>query len=149
MSWNGMNIFFGFLLFWEILLRIPTSAQPMTGIEGFKYQASVFHNLFDRDLSAKGSFSFKPHAQFSMQSADWTEGCTGHMPRPNSYQLQNINAGQWRSSLYLMDNHRVTVCRQKSPYTEIYCQFISIYGKFVTSQTAYFSRAVNSVYCVV
>ena len=73
----------------------------------------------------------------------------GTCPRPNSYQLQNINAGQWRSSLYLMDNHRVTVCRQKSPYTEIYCQFISIYGKFVTSQTAYFSRAVNSVYCVV
>ena len=28
----------------------------------------------------------------------------------------------------------------KSPYKEMACQFISIYGKFVTSQTANFSR---------
>ena len=35
-----------------VLLRIPTAVQPMTGMEGFKYQASVLHTLFVRDFAA-------------------------------------------------------------------------------------------------
>ena len=45
------------------MVEIPTAVQPMTGIEGFKYQASngkgsVIHTLFIRDFAAMGSSSF-------------------------------------------------------------------------------------------
>ena len=35
-----MFYFISNLFFSMVLLRIPTAVQPMTGIEGFKYQAS-------------------------------------------------------------------------------------------------------------
>ena len=38
----------------------------------------------------------------------------------------------------------ITIYVTKSPYMEMDCQFISVYGKFMTSQTAYFSRADKS-----
>ena len=55
-----------------VLLRIPTAVQPMTGIEGFKYQASdgVIYILFVRDFAAMGSSSFNPHAKFLVHSAE-------------------------------------------------------------------------------
>ena len=47
----------------------------MTGIEGFKYQASdgkgsVIHTIFVRDFAAMGSSSFNPHAQLLVHSAE-------------------------------------------------------------------------------
>ena len=45
----------------------------------------------------------------------------------------------------LLDHFR-SVTSKKLPYMEMDCQFITIYGKFVTTQTAYFSRADNSLY---
>ena len=58
-----------------VLLLIPTAVQPITGINGFKYQASddsgnVIHSSFVRDFAAMGSFSFNPHAQFLVHSAE-------------------------------------------------------------------------------
>ena len=58
-----------------VLLRIPTDVQPMTGIEGFKYQASdgkgsVIHTLFVREFAAMGSNSFNPHVEFLVHSAE-------------------------------------------------------------------------------
>ena len=49
--------------------------QPMTGIEGFKYQTiyglvSVIRTLFVRDFAVMGSSSFNPHAQFLVHSAE-------------------------------------------------------------------------------
>ena len=45
-----------------VLLRIPTAVQPMTGIEGFKYQAI--------DFAAMGNSSFNPRVQFRVHSAE-------------------------------------------------------------------------------
>ena len=36
----------------KVLLRIPTAVQPTTGIEGFKYEASVSHTLFVQFFAA-------------------------------------------------------------------------------------------------
>ena len=58
-----------------VLLRIPAAVQPLTGIEGFIYQAgdglgSAIHNLFFRDFAAMGSSLFDPHAKFLAHSAE-------------------------------------------------------------------------------
>ena len=58
-----------------VLLPIPTAEQPMTGVEGFEYQAidgkeSVIHTLFVRDFATKDNSSFNPHAQFLVHSAE-------------------------------------------------------------------------------
>ena len=58
-----------------VLLRIPTAVQPMTGIEGFKYQASggqgsLINTVFARDFAAMGSSLFNPYAQFLVHSAE-------------------------------------------------------------------------------
>ena len=58
-----------------VLLRIPTAVQPMTRIEGFKYQASddqgsVIHTLSVRDFAAMGSSSFNPRVGFLVKSAE-------------------------------------------------------------------------------
>ena len=68
-----------------VLLRTPTAVQPMTGIEGFKYQASdgkgsVIHTLFVRDFVAMGISLFNPHAQFLYIRLSEPGGCIGSHP---------------------------------------------------------------------